>query len=114
MKPSEVLKKAAERIRNQDDRYICLAVKTVCGFYKAFNPGHQNFYRENQDTMEIILGHIRHLLGSHNSLEYWLAERFPDQKDDLISHCDWVNPHLRETRLAWIGDMIHYFEGQGQ
>ncbi len=114
MKPSEVLKKAAERIRNHEERYICFAIKTVCGFYKAFTPGWRGFYREHRAAMETTLGHIRNLLGNHTSLEHWLAERFPEHKDNLIKHRDWVNQPLRETRLAWIDDMIRYFEGKGQ
>ncbi len=95
---SDVLKEARLYVRNRKFEFVCHAVSKVA--------------RTGADLKAVrrVENRIKLLLGPHFTLDSWLKEHH--QELLKVSHSEYFKK-TRLTRLAWIDDMIKYFEGKG-
>ena len=112
MKPSELLLKAkkhlcvCEQDRSKwrtESNYICNAVKIADGGEPGMCPATTTQGRK-------VIAHINHLLDGYSTLSEWLSE-----KHGIVAFAFSDNAtQLQETRLAWMDDMIAYWEAKGE
>ena len=88
--------------------YICVAVelasKTLTGEYE-------------NDVVRDIHNHIEELLGYLPTLKIWLQHTHPEVLEEVDNSnlpSEEINNKLYQTRLAWIDDMISYYQAQGK
>jgi hypothetical protein len=90
-----ILKGARTRIVKNQDKYVCHAVNNTYG---------------PTDARILTKQYIRYLLNGSITLEGWIASQFHEmysQQWKSLSHQVWSNfPKMKETRLAWIDNMI--------
>ncbi len=116
MTPIEILQGARARIENGKDEFICLAAADAAGYYdNAYN---QAWLKTTAAvSLDQVLSHIRRLLNGCFTLNSWLSLHHPElvkTPDGCFIENDNYKQKMRETRLAWIDDMIRYFEEQEQ
>ena len=116
MTPVEILQGARVLIENDRDEFICLAVKSAAGFYgNAYDQGWLK--TTTAVSLDQVLSHIRKLLNGCFTLDSWLSKNHTELVK-TPEGCDiedaTYKQKIRETRLAWIDDMIRYFKEQEQ
>ena len=94
-KASEILREARVLIEDWTFEFICHAVDQVVAGKKA---------------KRRVKKHIGDLLYPSTTLEGWLETHYP--RPSKIPYCRSFD-RMRITRLAWIDDMIRYFERKG-
>jgi hypothetical protein len=100
MKASELLILTRENYASpkRKSSYICSVVDRVCPNNK-----------KAQCARDKVVNHIQRLLGRHYTLGRWLQEKGFVPPNNIDNY----DPRMIATRLAWLDDMIQYFETKG-
>lgn len=112
-KPSEALKILAEKIANREVHSLCRYGDFLCIDIAQLRDTHLITEQAAADAR----AHIRFLLGRRAGIGDWLLEYHPEyyneareaRNGDAQSRDKWL-----AYNLAWVHDMISYFESQGQ
>jgi hypothetical protein len=116
MKPSQYLRDAQEIIRNPEcypkyHRYDFKPARYVCNLLDIMALHDPQKYPA--ETTEFLLNHIKSLLDQRTTLFTWAVDQLPDEEAAKLK--DAKNLYTQEFidwKLAWIDDMIAYFESQ--
>lgn len=107
MKYSEILEKAKEVLKVE--RYVCIAVGTVCGVYDTDEDTHLTLAaREIRTDIEDRLGG-RHIDGSSPEFGEWLKHKNPEKFEEEFLK----DRFLYNLRLEFIDELIAYWKEQG-
>lgn len=87
----DILEQARVHIQNESTNYVCVAIRKT-GFYESAE-------------REFLLNFIVKELDWDATLARWIM-----RKDIAGFHEDDDGPGMKETRLAWIDDMIRRFK----
>ena len=113
MKPSEILKKAKKHLLNginAENDQSCTESYYICNAVKIADGGMPGLYPATTIQGRKVVSHIVKLLNGCDTLSEWL-----DFKHGITSFTFSDNvSQLQATRLAWMDDMIQYWEELGQ
>jgi len=113
MKKSEILEQVKQRLKSDGGGYICLFIEDIS--YYAYAAGEDVI--ETHHNCEMLTDYITKYIGdSEYAIDHgvagWLFSN--GYIDGNTMYGDRYNTTIVEYRLAWLDNMIEYFESKGQ